>query len=133
MCVLFCFHVFLCGLHTGPAGLVTSVQGNLAYAVSKSALIALTKKLAMELGPFSINVNTIAPGAIMTDMPYAGRSKEEAERIMQEIIGLTALGRMGQAEDVANTALFLASDESNFITGQVIVVDGGRMNFFSHA
>jgi len=114
-------------------GLVTSAQGRLSYTVSKSGLIALTKKLAIELGPHGINVNAIAPGAIMTDMLCAGRSEEEIERTVQESIRLTVLGRMGQPEDIANTALFLASEESSFITGQVIVVDGGRMNFFSHA
>jgi len=113
------------------AGFVTKSKSGLAYVASKSALIGLTKKLAMELGSYGINVNAVAPGVIMTEQSL-GTSREEVESLI-ETARQTALGRAGQPQDVANAALFLASDESNFITGQVIVVDGGRTDFFSHA
>jgi len=114
------------------AGLVNSSQTDLAYAVSKSALITLTKKLSLQLGPFGINVNAVAPGTILTDMSHTGRTERETEMFIQEKICSTALKRVGQPIDIANAVLFLASDESSFITGQVIVVDGGRTDFFSH-
>jgi 3-oxoacyl-[acyl-carrier protein] reductase len=111
--------------------MVVKAGTSIAYTASKAALIALTKKTAIELGPYGINVNAIAPGAIRTDMQYVNRSKEEAEKFMQESAQQVALRRIGEPEDIANAALFLASDESSFITGQVLIVDGGRMDFFS--
>lgn len=110
-----------------------AVEGQILYAPSKAALNILTKKLAYELGPYKINVNAIAPGAIMTEMLSYGKSEEEAKQSSEKVAKYTALGRMGQPQDIANLALFLASDESSFITGQVIVADGGRFNFLSHS
>lgn len=90
------------------------------YSASKGAIIAFTKALAKELGPNGINVNVVAPGFIQTDM-----TKNVTEEIKQEIMESSALGRLGTPEDVASVVLFLASEKSNFITGQVISVDGG--------
>lgn len=90
------------------------------YSASKGAIIAFTKALAKELGPNGINVNAVAPGFIQTDM-----TKNVTNEIKQEIMESSALGRLGTPEDVANIVLFLASEKSNFITGQVISVDGG--------
>lgn len=90
------------------------------YSASKGAIIAFTKALAKELGPNGINVNVVAPGFIQTDM-----TKNVTEEIRQEIMDNSALGRLGTPEDVASVVLFLASEKSNFITGQVISVDGG--------
>ena len=90
------------------------------YSASKGAIIAFTKALAKEFGPNGINVNAVAPGFIQTDM-----KKNVTEEIKQEIIDNSALGRLGTSEDVAGVVSFLASDKSNFITGQVISVDGG--------
>lgn len=90
------------------------------YSASKGAIIAFTKALAKEFGPNGINVNAVAPGFIQTDM-----TKNVTEEIKQEIIDNSALGRLGTSEDVAGVVSFLASDKSNFITGQVISVDGG--------
>ena len=90
------------------------------YSASKGAIIAFTKALAKELGPNGINVNVVAPGFIQTDM-----TKNVTEEIRQEIMDNSALGRLGTPEDVAGVVSFLASEKSNFITGQVISVDGG--------
>lgn len=116
------------------AGLGTSaLPGNLLYASTKAAVIVLTKRLALELGKYGINVNAIAPGLIRTDMGVGHRSPAEQKERIQRFEKVSILGRIGEPEDVANVVLFLASDESSFITGQVITVDGGRTDFISHS
>ena len=82
---------------------------------------------------YSINVNSIAPTVTMTDILYAGRSKEEFDRFIEEKKKFSALGVVGASQDIANAALFLASDEARLITGQVIVVDAGRTDYLSHS
>ncbi|MDE7281610.1 MAG: SDR family oxidoreductase, partial [Ruminiclostridium sp.] len=94
--------------------------GSLAYGSSKAALIWITKLAAAELGEYNINVNGIAPGYIDTDM---GRTNDN----QREVIEKTVLKRLGTPAEVADTALFLASPESSFMTGQIISVDGGRL------
>ncbi len=104
---------------------IIGVMGNAGqanYAASKGGLIALTKTAAKELGSRNINVNAIAPGFIQTDM--TDKLKDEAK---QSLLGLIPLGRMGSTEDVAKLALFLASEDSAYVTGQVIKVDGGMV------
>lgn len=90
-----------------------------AYAMSKAALEMLAKNLVVELSPYKINVNTVAPGATLTE-----RTMEEAdyERIWSEII---PMGRAASVTDIAETALFLVSDKARHITGQSLIVDGG--------
>ena len=90
------------------------------YVSSKAGMNGLTKALALRLGPF-VNVNAICPGAIQTDM-NAFRDSEANNALIAE----TPLKRLGTVEDVANAALFLASDLSNFITGELMLVTGGR-------
>lgn len=94
--------------------------GRPAYVASKHALIGLTKSMALELGP-EIRANAIAPGAILTAMVESAGGEEA----VKDMIEGSPLKRIGQPEDIACTALFLASDDSSFITGQVITVDGG--------
>ena len=116
------------------AGLGTSIlPGNLLYAGTKGAVNIMTKRMALELGPHSIYVNAIAPGLIRTDMSLGKRSPSEREKRIQYFSEHSMLRRTGEPEDIANVALFLASNESNFITGQVIAVDGGRMDFMTHS
>ncbi len=95
------------------------------YQCAKTGVIQLTRASARELGPYGINVNVMAPGIIVTEMTYIGRKKEEVDRIVDEGVKRTPLGRLGTPQDVANLALFLASEESSFISGQLIVLDGG--------
>jgi 3-oxoacyl-[acyl-carrier protein] reductase len=116
------------------AGLGTSLlPGNMLYASTKAAVIILTKRLALELGQYDINVNAIAPGLIRTDMALGGRSEEEKRRRIGYFEEHSMLGRIGEPEDIANAALFLSSDESGFMTAQVLTVDGGRTDFITHS
>ncbi len=102
----------------GDAGLV-------AYSTSKHAVLGLTRALAMELGPQGITVNCVQPGAIVTGMtkPMFETNPEAAAYYA----GRSALGRLGQPEDIADVMAFLASDDARFVTGQGIMVDGGVM------
>ena len=99
---------------------ITGASCEAVYSASKAAVIGLTKALCKELGPSNITVNAIAPGVIMTDM-LSCYSLEDLDALADQ----TPLMRLGTPEDVANLALFLASDQAEFITGQVIAVDGG--------
>jgi NAD(P)-dependent dehydrogenase (short-subunit alcohol dehydrogenase family) len=96
-----------------------------AYQVSKSALVGLSRSLAMQLAPDGIRSNTICPGAVLTPMVQpiydADPSREKA------MAGRTPLGRLGLPEDIANACLFLLSEKASFITGIDLVVDGGIM------
>lgn len=94
--------------------------GQTNYAASKGAINAFTRALAAELAPRNVTVNAIAPGFIETDMSEAVRNK--AGDMIKKFIPMR---RIGQADDIARVAVFLASDESSYITGQVITVDGG--------
>ena len=94
--------------------------GQLEYVSSKAAMVGATKTLAREFGSNAIRVNAIAPGIIETEM---GKAMDEV--LAKDFIDHSALARWGKPEEVANTAVFLASDMSSYITGQVIRVDGG--------
>jgi 3-oxoacyl-[acyl-carrier protein] reductase len=82
----------------------------------------MTRALAVELGQFGITVNAVAPGPVMTDMLRAGVPEEERQR---QLAADAPLGRIGRVEDIAGAVLFLASDEADWCTGQVLSVDGG--------
>ena len=102
---------------------VSGILGNAGqanYAASKAGVIGLTKTMARELGSRGITVNAIAPGFVDTEMTGV-LSEEIRENACRQII----LGRVGKPEDIANVAVFLASDKADYITGQVISVDGG--------
>lgn len=96
--------------------------GQTAYGGSKAAVIGMTLSMAKELAPSQIRVNAIAPGFIDSEMTHS-LPAEKHQRMLQSI----AMGRIGQVEDIANAALYLASDLSSYVTGQVIGVDGGML------
>ena len=90
------------------------------YSASKGAINAFTLSLAKELGPSNITVNAVCPGLIDTSM-----NAEYSQKDLQDLIDATPIGRIGKPKDVANLVAFLCSDEADFITGQIITVDGG--------
>jgi len=94
--------------------------GQTNYAAAKAGIIGFTKSLAKELGRFGVRVNAIAPGFIETKM-----AEKVPEEIKVMVKKLTALGRFGKPEEVANLVYFLASEEASFITGAIINIDGG--------
>lgn len=112
--------------HYGKIVNITSMWGvtggscEVVYSASKAGIIGFTKALAKEVGPSGINVNAVAPGVIMTDM-MSGFSDGDIEVLKND----TPLMRLGSAEDVAEVVLFLASEKSDFVTGQIIGVNGG--------
>jgi 3-oxoacyl-[acyl-carrier protein] reductase len=114
-------------------GLGLSLTRLTGYGVSKGALITFTKQVALELGKYGINVNAIAPGVILTEFTYEGRTEAEVQAHIERQKQTSMLGTVGKPEDIANVAVFLASDESAFITGQLIVADGGSMVLLSHS
>ena len=106
-------------------------RGQANYTSSKAGVIQLTRACAAELGPDGINVNAIAPGVILTDIHYAKKTPAEVEQFFENVKKVTVLGRLGTPQELANVVLFLASDDSSFVTGQVIVADGGQGGFVS--
>ena len=100
--------------------------GRAPYSASKAAIIALTRVLAAELGPYGINVNAYAPGTITTAM-----SREAIEKRGDEKLKQIPLGRFGQPEEVAQLVLFLCSDEAAYITGATVIIDGGALSVHS--
>lgn len=99
---------------------ITGASCEVHYSAAKAAVIGMTKALAKELGPSGITINAIAPGVISTEM-----NGNISEEIMTELKEETPLGRIGTPEDIAETAIFLASPKASFITGEVISVNGG--------
>ena len=108
------------------AGLRPSLTGIQAYAAAKHALVGLTRQLALELGPAGITVNSVAPGFVLSN-PATQRQWEAfgPERQAQVVSGIH-MRRLGRAEDIADAVIFLASDRANWISGQILSVDGGH-------
>ena len=109
------------------AGIGTSTAGTTFYAATKAAVITLTRRFALDLGPHGITVNAIAPGFIATDM--ATQSGADFDTIAARAM----MRRVGTPDDIAAAASFLASEQAGFITAQVLTVDGGRTDFIAHA
>lgn len=103
---------------------INGIRGKFAqanYAASKGGEIAMSKSLAKELGKFNVNVNVVAPGMVATDM-----ASNIAPEFLNKAVDETVLGRIADPEDVANVVVFLCSDRSRHITGEVVKVDGGQ-------
>ncbi len=103
------------------AGLV-GFQGITAYCAAKGGVVNLTRETALDLAAKKINVNAIAPGVIKTNMTT---DLLKDEKTAQGMLAQTPIGRLGEPEDIAHLAVYLASDESDFVTGQTIAIDGG--------
>jgi len=108
---------------TSVVGLMGNA-GQTNYAASKSGMIGFTKSLAKEMGARNICVNCVAPGFIATDMTDALNEKQK-----EAILGQIPMQKLGQPEDIANAALYLASPLSDYVTGQVLTVDGGMVMY----
>jgi 3-oxoacyl-[acyl-carrier protein] reductase len=108
------------------AGLGVSLTGIQAYASAKAAQIGLTRQLAHELGPWGITVNNIAPGFVRSNAATERQWQSYGADGQRELVDRIALKRLGTPEDIAYGVLFFASDFANWITGQVISIDGGK-------
>ena len=133
---------FLTAKHVGPrmiaqgSGKIINISSGSAYKgqpplmlhyiVSKGAVLSLTRALSRELGAHGICVNTLAPGLILSDSILQNR--EHVERAEQGVLASRALKRRGYPEDLIGALLFLASSDSDFVTGQTLAVDGGSVN-----
>ena len=108
-------------INLSSSAAIEANEGRTAYAASKAALICATQVMAKELAAHGIRVNAVAPGLTMTDMMQQSTPADALERTLQRI----CLKRVGMPEEIANAVLFLASDLSSYVTGQVLRVDGG--------
>lgn len=111
------------------SGFGIAMDGETSYAVSKAGVIQLTKSSSYDLGPYGINVNCVAPGAVDTVMLQGERSEEEYAKVLQGRRDRASLGIYGTPGDIANAVLFFANDKSRYITGKILLVDGGRRDF----
>ncbi|MBL8230274.1 MAG: SDR family oxidoreductase [Bryobacterales bacterium] len=111
---------------TSIAAIGTSMAGTTFYAATKAAVIALTRRFALQLGPSGITVNAVAPGFIITDMAAGNQEAIDA------IAARAMMRRVGQPRDIAAAIGFLVSEDAGFITAQVLTVDGGRMDYIAH-
>ncbi len=111
-----------CIINMCSVGGIETEEGYLAYGSSKAALIWITKAASKELGRYNIRVNGIAPGLVDTDM---GNYKSEDE--MQKVFDRMSLKRIGQPQEIAKAALYMASEDAAYMTGHIMVLDGGRV------
>lgn len=108
-------------INVSSSSAIDGNEGRSAYLTAKAALIAQSKVLSREVGYFNIRVNSIAPGLTNTEM----MTKNTDKKVIKNIEQLTSLKRIGEPQEIANVVLFLASDLSSYVTGQVIRADGG--------
>lgn len=103
-------------------GLVTKA-GRITYSMTKSGIIGMTRTLAVEFGPHNILINALAPGYVNTELTIQNNTPEQIEAIKQTI----PIGRLAEPEEIAETISFLVSEKNTYITGQLIIVDGGYL------
>ena len=117
---------------TSIAATGTALPGNAFYAATKAEVEILTRRFAMELGPQGITVNAVAPGFIETDMARRNRDDGDWNDVAKRIGERAMMRRIGRPEDIANAVAFFAAPESDWVTAQVLAVDGGRMDYIGH-
>ena len=115
------------------AAVGTAMPGTTMYAATKGAVLSLTKRFAFELGEHGITVNAVLPGFTKTDMVLSGKSAEQVREIEDRVAGRSMLGRVGEPEDIARVVRFLCTRDSDFMTGQYLLADGGRMDYLAHS
>ena len=141
--VLYCAAVFAPGMIdlgwgrvinvSSNAGIGTALPGTTFYAATKAAVLALTRRLAFELGPNGITVNAVLPGFIKTEMTTGHLTPEGITGVTDALNQRSVLGRgVGEAEEIAHLVEFLGSERSSFMTGQLLLADGGRTDYLSH-
>jgi len=126
-----CSQAVLAGMTENRSGVILNISsvnalahfGNEAYSAAKAGILSLTRSLAVRYGPFGVRVNAIAPGTLRT--PAWEQRRQKDPDIFERVAKWYPLGRIGEPEDVAGAALFLASDEAAWISGAVLPVDGG--------
>lgn len=111
-----------CIINVASVSGIRNEEGRLAYGSSKAALLFATKTMALELASDNIRVNSVSPGFIDTDM-----WKNRSDKLYDKVLSETPVGRQGSTHDVVDMIYYLASDKASYITGQNIVIDGGRM------
>jgi len=116
---------------TSIAAIGTALPGNAFYAATKAEVAILTKRFAMELGPRGITVNAVAPGFIRTEMAQNRRTDQQWQDAARRIAERAMVGRIGEPDDIANAVAFFAAPGSGWVTGQVLPVDGGRMDYIA--
>lgn len=114
-------------INISSLGAFFGTHGMGAYGVSKAALNQLTRTMAVEWGPFNVQTNAICPTIVMTDMGKSIWENPDNEIMKNDFLDRIPMGRFGYPEDVANLAYFLASNESDYINGQAIPLEGGKM------
>lgn len=108
------------------AGLRVSMTGIQAYAAAKAGQLGLTRQLAHELGPFGVTVNAVAPGFVRSNPATERQWEAYGPQMQRQIVEGVSRRRLGTPDDIANAVVFLASEQADWITGQVLSVDGGR-------
>lgn len=110
-----------CIINMGSLAGLESQPGKIAYGSSKAAVMLMTRCLAKELGPLGVRVNSIAPGPVETEMIH-----QYTDKMLDQLAKESSLRRMAKTDEIANVALFLASEQASYINGEIIKVDGGR-------
>ena len=104
---------------------ITPIRLQCAYAAAKAGMQHFTRSQALEVGQYGVRVNAIAPGSILTAMTRELFYNPASQQVAQSLLGHIPLGRPGEVEDIAQAALYLAGDDAKYVTGHVLVVDGG--------
>jgi NAD(P)-dependent dehydrogenase (short-subunit alcohol dehydrogenase family) len=112
-------------INLASIGGLIAYAGSIAYLASKGGVVQLTKGFAVELAPFNIQVNAIAPSLFETPMMAGSRADSESQRYFMD---RTPLGRRGQPEEIVGAAVFLAANSSSMVTGHILAVDGGFLS-----